>query len=184
MRMAIVVPVIASSVLAAACSTGAGDAPAAVDGPVTDDTVFYEIAVQVGPGGVVVSEPHAITAREERAQNQARLDGATSPPGSIAIAVDPYCAGPSLWFYDQPNTVGNRVCFSGTGVLDLADVPRGRLGGDWRISQGSLWPGVSAGGLATELSIDAAASVINFPSWGEPQNFDVGRDRVRWLNLY
>jgi hypothetical protein len=135
-------------------------APSPVDdsSAVDDDTVFTEQGVMVQPDGtLVVGEPHAITAGEQRAQNAEREwhPGPTTEAWGYTVisestVVDDACSGTSVWMYDRTDFTGNRICFlTGSGVAgaDLGSIVR-RVGAftfTWSIASGSIWPGNQLG---------------------------------------
>ncbi len=132
------------------------------DAPLDDDTVVYDTVATVGPDGeVVMSEPRAITVREQRDQNQARLSDQPTviyvgyTPVSASPEQDFACAYDSLWLYSRTDFSGDRICFKGTGSAFAGDFSRfvvinGRkyYAGTWEIPSGSFLVGIRTGRLS------------------------------------
>lgn len=49
-----------------------------------------------------------------------------------ARALSYICTRDAMSLWDQASFLGNRLCVSGTGSVDLTTVPRGSSGGNWR----------------------------------------------------
>ncbi len=130
--------------------------------PPSVESEFYESIVNVEADRLTI-RIQPITLDQERADRVAREVSAEA----LTIR-DMSCAGSSLWLYDRPGALGNRICFQGFAPLekkdtyvDLSSIPRlwGAVGigprqplAYWDITTGSYWPGVSAGVLADELT--------------------------------
>lgn len=149
------------AIVALAIATSACVEPPADGEPVPDDTVFFVTAVTVSPdGAVVVSEPRAITAGEQRAQNERRLAieaGDEVAPFS-GISQDFGCASDSFWLYSYTNCTGQQICFRDPGYLFLANYNRYVLVegqpfvvGTWEISSGCYWPGKDGGEISRRV---------------------------------
>jgi len=130
--------------------------------PLLDDQVFYQTVVTTTPdGSVQLGEPIAITVAQEREQNEARLAAEAGASGVAPAVVDASCGNASIWLYSRTDLLGDRVCFVGKGAVFLEEVPRyitinGKKywAGDWRISTGSFWAGVSAGRLSNHYDFE------------------------------
>ena len=95
-----------------------------LDPPAGEET-FSETSVWLSPDGTTRVTERTITAREQRAQIEARDRAAAGEPGAQPlIAEDSACAGASLWLFDQVDLQGNKICFAGKGVTDLEQYPR------------------------------------------------------------
>lgn len=168
------------------------------DEPVADDTVFYETVISLGPDGTPVeSEPRAITAGEQRRQNELRLaiEAGELPKSAFpAIIQDAGCATDAWWLYSRTDWTGSRICFRGAGIaylgayyrfVTIGGVPQPI--GDWRISAGSYWPGADYGSLRSPTLSDGGFGTSSsslwsmaWPAWGTRTTFShsVGADRV------
>ena len=146
---------LAIALLACACAAPpAADpdaAPPAIDPP-ADATVFTETHVTLLPDGSERVELAPITAAQERAQDEARAAWIATGRAPL-LAQDPLCANASFWFYDKPELVGNRICFSGEGFAQLSKYGRPTCGpvgcywGNWSIAAGSIYAGTEKGWL-------------------------------------
>jgi len=146
--------------------------------PVPDDTVFFETVVELqADGRVAVSEPRAITAGEQRAQNELRraVEAGELAPPVAGIAEDGSCRIDSVWLYSRTDWTGSRICFRGLGPAFLEEYGRyvmiGQYPvwiGDWRISSGSYWPGVDRGFMRNQYyPVDPSTLwEVVWPAWG------------------
>jgi hypothetical protein len=123
------------------------------DSPVPDETVFTEIGVWRAADGTFQRSERSITAGEERRQNEARARAAQSGRAE-RIALDTGCAGDAAWLYDRNDFTGNRICFHGTGFVDLTGYKRmvctinwTCFSLNWRLAAGSVWGGDEEGRL-------------------------------------
>jgi hypothetical protein len=76
-----------------------------------------------------------------------------------SVSQDSACAGSSFWLYDQPSNVGNKICFSGTGNLDLTQYlyKCSWVGGlhfctTWATAKQSYWAGIEGGWFQSKAS--------------------------------
>jgi hypothetical protein len=129
--------------------------------------VFRSTHVHVNADGTTVVEETTITLAQELAENAAREAArdpspqtSTSSNGvgstSQAISRDGGCSLNSLWLYDQFNSTGNRICFTGTGSASLNAYTRKCTPGSqysyptcytWSGGVMSFWPGSENGGF-------------------------------------
>jgi hypothetical protein len=154
-------------VLAAACGNPAPADPDAAPAPdpttvVADTDVFTETVVTLQPDGTSSTVARPITAAEERAI-AARI-GTAHGTAEPLIQQDPSC-GSGFWLYDQPNYVGNRICFTGAGTAALALYPRqvcnrwfGCRWYTWQITSGSWYDASAASGVLTSIPESAPES--------------------------
>lgn len=124
-------------------------------GPTTDQgAVYEETAVTTHADGSVSMRHRLVTKaqqiRERELDEQARDAAAKGIKlEQMQIAQDSFCASTSLSMWDQPNYVGNRICFSGTGTTDLALYTRGSC-----VCSGTIcpkWYGKSYSGCSGSL---------------------------------
>ena len=168
---------VATLVVLGAC-VAADDSIDDGDLAVSDDTIFFDTVVQLLPDGTFVAgEPRAVTAGEQRAQNELRRAieaGEAEVPGP-GIAEDFSCLYDSFWFYSRSDFTGSRICFAGYGVAWLEDYTRYILVnghplpiGDWQITSGSYWPGVRAGWMYNFHQVDGPGTQwsLSWSSWG------------------
>lgn len=114
---------------------------------VSAESVFTETIVTIDEHGneTVVSRPITL----ERELEEARLRAAIANGAVVAHerALDSFCYGNSEWLYDQPNLVGNRICFSHPVTYsdrhDLTAYPRGTI-----VCGGTTYTTYWAGGIA------------------------------------
>ncbi len=159
--------------------------------PPTSDSEFYQ-AIVSAEGGQLRVEIEPITLDQIRSENALRATGKTS---TQSIVRDSRCSYSSFWLYDQPDGLGNRICFFDDGgyLLAIENVPRRWrcFNGTcepfafWDLIYGSYWSGVDLGQLSDyQLATETYGTfVLNFPSYGPLTNFDVTPSRVRTLLL-
>jgi hypothetical protein len=98
------------------------------------DPTYTETAVHLNADGTQTVTYRAVTLSQELRENADRELLATpgGQPGDEATGLgtaaealwqDTGCAGSSFWLYDHVNRTGNRICFAGTGIADLAAYP-------------------------------------------------------------
>jgi hypothetical protein len=142
--------------------------------PVPDETVFTETDVHLDADGqLVASEPRAITAGEERAQNAVKE--ALSHGDVAAISQDVGCGSGSFWLYARTDWTGDRICFWGQGGADLRDYVRLRLGidghyhiaGTWELPSGSFWAGSDVSELFYFGGPGVIFSALHFPAYAK-----------------
>jgi hypothetical protein len=166
---------------AAACGESAPPADVGSD----PNQVFTSTSVQLDPDGTSVVKRTTITLAQELAENAAReasrkSSTSTDGVGSVleAIYVDSGCAGASLWIYDQPNELGNRLCLNGVGTASLSKYCRVSEAvwvgshyvyicvSSWSLSIRSFWPGVESGYLRA-IPLDAGGVANQYFSAGD-----------------
>jgi len=148
------------------------DEPTPDESPVTDDTVFTETIVHVqADGTLAIGEPHEITAGEQRAQNAYREQLEAGAVPLVDATLDGSCAPSDVWIYDRTDFTGNRICFAAntTAVAYFSEYIRGTYPfiATWRISSGSVWPGVAPGLIRRQpLAPDPNYWSVSWNAWG------------------
>lgn len=129
-----------------------------------DGTTYTQTRVRWKQDGSFEVAHAPISLAQELAENSAREARATGAFVGEPAAHDPFCDPNSEWLYDQPNFVGNRICFSHPAfnceLHDLAQFVRFQafcplLG----FSEADFWAGVP--GIITGVCLAHAGLNVN-----------------------
>ncbi len=148
----------------AACGTPMDEvAPDATEAPLPDDAMFTQTSVVFIDGQPHVLGTRPLSVAQARRDNAAREAG---PRGldQLFTYFDPWCQNDALWMYDRADRTGNRICFLGAGLANLAEYPRYDGGWTtWQIGAGATWPGAAGGRLFTVNDDGIDASYAGVP---------------------
>ena len=157
----------------------------------TSDVTYIETIVHRHADGSETITTRPVTLSEELRENAAREKGAgqeslhsgsSASLGTISEAIsidDGQCPGSDLWVYDQPNRLGNRICFHTDPIdypfgssVSLVNYCRGinycynYCCNPWAGAVRSYWPGSDTGSFASS----ATSHCRTFASWGPAVN--------------
>jgi hypothetical protein len=143
------------------CAVLTGCVAGADSDVMSEDPTYTETAVRLNADGTQTVTTRTITLSEELRENTAR-DRLANQAGVPAVGTERIgtaseevitqntsCPGSSFWLYDQVNRVGNKICYSGTGNIDLSNqyyCPAGSIYCSlWNDIKKSYYSGVDSG---------------------------------------
>jgi hypothetical protein len=175
--------------IAQGCAAGTADSGSEIE---ETDELLTRTIVRTNADGTETVKIVQVTAEEMRAETEMRaalLAGRTDGRIQQTLSADGSCLGSSVWINDQTNQNGNRICFSGTGWVNLGAYCRtwafngGFLTctGYWEDNVRSYWGGEYSGRFANWYACCALGCTESYTAYQQVNNAGSCAQQGDWL---